>query len=318
MSMIAKNFIINAAHEVGFDLAGVVRAEALTTERNSFSDWLLAGNHSTLTYLERNIEKRFDARLLVEGARSVVICAVSYLSAYSRGYLQHSQTKVASYALTTDYHTTIKRMLTELAERLKAEHPTLRFRAFTDSAPVAEKSLAVRAGLGWIGRNSLVVTPQYGSMILLGELIIDQEVDSYDSPTESVGCGKCRRCLDACPNSAILDTRLVDTRRCISCRTIEREEPNSDINLDGWIFGCDRCQSVCPYNQRAEEHRNPQFDPLFDPTTLGAEEWLAMSDEEFATMAGTTPMTRSGLERIKRNVARNTATDVTTSNDDLA
>lgn len=306
--MIAKNFIINTAKEVGFDLAGVVRIEPLTKERNIFYDWMLSGNHSTLSYLERNIEKRFDAGLLVEGAQSVVICAVSYLSIYSRGYSNSSKTKIASYALARDYHATIKEMLTLLGERLKAQYPTLHYRAFTDSAPVAEKSLAVRAGFGWIGRNSLVVTPKFGSMILLGELIIDHDVDSYDSPIDSVGCGECHRCVDSCPNGAILNNRSIDTRRCISCRTIERESETT-INLDGWIFGCDACQSACPYNLRAEEHTNVKFDPLFDPTTLTPDKWLDMSEEEFLAMAGTTPMTRSGLERLKRNVLLNTSSE---------
>lgn len=300
--MIERNIIINAAREVGFDLVGVVAAQPLDAERNGFNEWLLRGCHSTLEYLERNVDKRFYAGLLVEGARSVVVCAVSYLSPYSRGYAEGCSTKIASYALARDYHLTIKDMLRALAERLREHSKDMRFRAFTDSAPLAEKSLAVRAGLGWIGRNSLLVTPEYGSMLLLGELVIDDVVDEYDRPMEGVGCGACRRCIEACPNGAIMENRSVDTRRCISCRTIEREGANEAITLDGWIFGCDACQTVCPYNRRAPLHTNPLFDPLFDPTVLDARAWLDMSDEEFSAMAGATPMTRAGLARIKSNV----------------
>lgn len=300
--MIARKVIINAAKEVGFDLVGMVPAETLDKEYKVFREWLLSGRQSTLAYLERNIEKRFDARLLVDGSRSVVVCAVSYLSPYSRGYDEGCCTKIASYALAQDYHTTIKAMLNDLAERLIAYAPTLKFRAFTDSAPLAEKSHAVRAGLGWIGRNSLVVNPEFGSMMLLGELVINEEVDEYDTPLEAVGCGECRRCIEACPNGAIMEDRSVDTRRCISCRTIEREGGDEDITLDGWIFGCDSCQSVCPYNRRAPLHTNQRFDPLFDPTALDAVRWRAMTEEEFQTMAGSTPMTRAGLERIRRNI----------------
>lgn len=300
--MIGRNVIINVAHEVGFDLVGVVRAEPLYEERNRFKEWLLGGNASTLHYLERNIEKRFDAGLLVDGSRSVIICAVSYLSPYAKSDLSGSSTKIAAYALNRDYHLTIKEMLAEVAQRLKVFAPQLRYRAFTDSAPLSEKSYARRAGLGWIGRNSLLVNPKYGSMLHLGELIINEEVDEYDTPREMVGCGECRRCVEACPNGAIMEDRSIDTNRCISCRTIEREESGEDIALDGWIFGCDACQSVCPYNRRAPLHTNPRFDPLFDPTTLGAEQWLAMTDEEFARLAGATPMTRAGIERIKRNI----------------
>lgn len=302
--MIAKNIITNLAKEVGFDLVGVVPAEALVDEHKRFSEWLLAGNNSTLGYLERNVEKRFDARLLVEGANSVLICAIGYRSQYSLGYAADCRTKIASYALARDYHTTIKEMLRELAERLVEYAPELRFRAFTDSAPVAEKSLAVRAGFGWIGRNSLVVNPKLGSMMLLGELIINEVVDVYDSPMDGVGCGSCRACVDNCPNSAILDNRTIDARRCISCRTIEREGATEEIKLDGWIFGCDACQTVCPFNRHAPMHTNPRFDPIIAVDTLDETRWQSMSEDEFAALASETPLTRSGLERIRGNIGK--------------
>lgn len=300
--MISRKIIINIAREAGFDLVGIARAEHLSSEHNRFNEWMLEGNASTLDYLKRNIDKRFDASILVDGARSVIVCAISYLSHYSRGYKEGWRTKVASYALARDYHLTIKEMLTDVAERLKEHYPTLRFRAFTDSAPLAEKSYGVRAGLGWIGRNSLLVTPEHGSMIHLGELVINEEVDQYNTPMDGVGCGECRRCVEACPNGAILENRTIDTRRCISCRTIEREANEAKINLDGWIFGCDGCQVVCPYNKRAPLHTNPKFDPLYDPTALDSAAWLRMSDEEFKAMASTTAMTRAGLKRIQKNI----------------
>lgn len=297
--MIPKKFITNAALEVGFDLVGVVAVEPLVAERKRFDEWILAGNHSSLSYLERNAEKRFDASLLVEGAASIVVCAVSYLSPFSRGYEEGCRTKVASYALARDYHLTIKEMLRELAERLREAAPELKYRAFTDSAPVAEKTLAVRAGLGWIGRQSLVVNPKFGTMMLLGELIINEAVDAYSEPMRNVGCGSCRACVESCPNGAILDNRLIDTRRCISCRTIEREWQGEAIDLDGWIFGCDGCQSACPFNRHAPLHRNPKFDPKFDPTTI---DWASLDGEEFEALAGDTPLLRAGLERIKGNL----------------
>ena len=300
--MISRKVITNLAHDVGFDLVGVVCAEHLSEEHNRFNEWLLDDNASSLDYLKRNVEKRFDASILVDGARSVVVCAISYLSPYSRGYDEGCRTKVASYALARDYHITIKEMLQEMAAQLKEHYPTLRFRAFTDSAPLAEKSYAVRAGLGWIGRNSLLVTPSHGSMLHLGELVISEEVDEYDTPMDGVGCGECRRCVEACPNGAIHANRTIDTRRCISCRTIEREMEGESIDLDGWIFGCDACQVVCPYNKRAPLHTNTKFDPLYDPTTLDGEAWLAMSEEEFQAMAGTTVMPRAGLKRLQKNI----------------
>ncbi len=303
--MISRNIIINTAREIGFDLVGIVPAKHLNEEYNHFNKWLLAGNSASLDYLSRNIEKRFDAQLLVEGSRSVIVCAISYLSPYSRGYDEGCRTKVASYALAPDYHVTIKAMLTTLAERLKEHCPTLRYRAFTDSAPLAEKSHAARAGLGWIGRNSLLVTPSHGSMLHLGELVIDKVVDEYDTPMKGIGCGECHRCIDACPNGAILENRTIDARRCISCRTIEREGNGDALSLDGWIFGCDACQSVCPYNHKAPLHTHPSFDPLYDPTALDSEAWLSMTEEEFKTLVGCTAMTRAGLDRIQGNVLRN-------------
>ena len=302
--MIPRNLIINAAIEAGFDVVGVTPATSLDVEYSCFSKWLDQGNHSTLSYLERNVEKRFDASKLVEGARSVVVCGVAYLSEFSRGYPEGWGTKIASYALARDYHLTIKEMLADVAERLKAYAPTMRFRLFTDSAPLSEKSYAQRAGLGWIGRNSLLVTPKFGSMLLLGEIVMDEVVDEYDKPIEGVGCGECRRCVEACPNGAIGENRVVDTRRCIACRTIEPMASGERVELDGWIFGCDRCPSVCPYNQRATIHSNPRFDPLFNPLEFDAERWLDMSDDEFEALASNTPITRAGLQRLKLAVRK--------------
>lgn len=302
--MISKNIIINHALELGFDLVGITTAEPLTEEHHRFEAWMSEGNHSSLDYLTRNIEKRFNPQLLVEGARSVIVCAVSYLSPISRGYSSECRTKIASYALARDYHLTIKEMLFELGNRLGEEVEGLKFRAFTDSAPLAEKSLAVRAGLGWIGRNSLVITPRYGSMILLGELVINHQVDSYDKPFEGPRCGNCKVCIDSCPNGAILDNRLIDTRRCISCRTIECETDSEQLPLHGWIFGCDSCQSLCPYNRRAPLHTNKRFDPIIDIATINEERLYSMSEVEFQTIAGSTPLTRSGLERICRNIGK--------------
>lgn len=302
--MISRNVIINVASEVGFDLVGVVRSEPLVDERKRFVSWLLAGNASTLSYLGRNVEKRFDASLLVEGSRSVIVCAISYLSPYSRGYAAGCRTKVASYALNRDYHLTIKSMLTELGERLREHYQQLRFRAFTDSAPMAEKSYARRAGIGWIGRQSLVINPKYGSMMHLGELVVDDDVDEYDTPLRGVGCGSCHACVDACPNGAIRDDRMIDTRKCISCRTIEREGVGH-VDLDGWIFGCDVCQTCCPFNQHAPLHRNPKFDHILSPEQLTLEQLTQMTDDEFQTIAGDTPLMRAGLDRLRRNALCN-------------
>ncbi len=252
------------AHRVGFDLCGVAQHRVFEEDKAFLEEWIEQGYSSSLDYLKRNIDCRADANRLVEGAKSVVVCAVSYKNMVSDGYPADHQAKIASYACTTDYHTTIKQMLFELCDRLKEVNPDFSARCFVDSAPILEKRYAVEAGLGWIGRQSLLITPEYGSFVLLGEIVMTAECDHYDTPYEGVGCGECRRCVEACPNNAIKE-RHIDTSRCISCATIERKEEGEGCDLHGWIFGCDECQTVCPYNRKAPYFRNLKFAPLFNP-----------------------------------------------------
>ena len=299
--MIRYDDIKFVASKVGFDLCGVARPRLLERNKAAYESWLEKGYDSTLEYMRRNLDKRFDVRNLVEGARSVIVCAVSYKSDINASYDSSTPNKVASYACCRDYHKSIKKMLHQLLKELQTIYPQLQGRAFVDTAPLLEKQMAVEAGLGWIGRQSLLVTPRYGTYVHLGELVIDHEVDSYDTPINGVGCGECHRCREACPTGALVDDMVVDTSACISCRTIEAESERQG-DLHGWIFGCEECQMCCPYNMRAEVHRNPNFDPLFDPMKISREEWLSMSEEEFVGRFFATPLKRSGLERIKRCV----------------
>ena len=304
--MLQSQFIKDSAFRAGFDLCGIVPCNHLTESEQRFREWLEAGYGADLHYLERNLDKRFDVSRLVEGARSVIVCAVNYKSLRSCGYPTPSSTKIASYACNEDYHSTIKAMLAELYSALRAKNTTLRARAFTDSAPLVEKQLAVNAGLGWIGRQSLLVTPEYGTFVLLGELVIDEEVDHYDTPFEGSRCGECHRCIEACPNGAILSSKRIDARRCISRLTIESATNNTEHqNLAGWIFGCDECQSCCPHNRNTPNATNPHFSSPIDPAALSVEDWLTMSKADFDTRFGKTPLTRSGLERIRANAEVN-------------
>lgn len=300
--MLAHDKLVETALAAGFDLCGVIPAQHLVRHEARFRAWLDEGRHASMEYLTRHVEKRFDPRLLVEGARSVVVCAVAYKNPISEGYPEGFRTKIASYACNRDYHLTIKEQLWGMLQRLQEACPTLRGRAFVDSAPLAEKSLAVEAGLGWIGRNSLLITPQHGSFLHLGVLVLNEEADRYDEPCTADGCANCHRCIDHCPTGAITtEERLIDARRCIACHTIE-QQPDTTIDLDGWIFGCDACQQGCPYNRRASHYRNPAFAPCFDPRTLTAEQWQGMSEEEFEARFGETPLTRSGLARIRAQI----------------
>lgn len=299
--MLQNLSIKKLAARAGFDLCGVTPARPFDDSEAHFREWLRAGRHATLGYLERNLDKRFDPSRLVEGARSVVVCAVGYKNHRSDGYPAGCRTRVASYACTRDYHVTLRGMLHSMLAELQRENPGLTGRAFVDSAPLLEKRLAVEAGLGWIGRQSLLVTPQFGTYVLLGELVLTEETDRYDPPFEGARCGRCRNCIESCPTGAIVAPKMIDTGRCISCHTIERE-PSGGIDLDGWIFGCDRCQSCCPHNQKAPMHANRAFDPVFDPLTMDAAAWTAMDETEFEARMGATPLTRSGLARIRGNI----------------
>lgn len=300
--MLCSETIKGVASSVGFDLCGVAECRRFDGDEAFFREWLSRGCSSSLDYLSRNLDKRFDASRLVDGARSVVVCAVSYKNSVSDGYPSDCRTKVASYACCTDYHSTIKGMLRRMCASLKEIYPSLSGRIFVDSAPILEKRYAVEAGLGWIGRQSLLVTPRFGSFVLLGELVLCDGCDRYDEPLQTAGCGECRRCIDACPNGAVLE-RHIDTSKCISCATVERA--NGLADLHGWIFGCDECQTCCPYNRIAPLHSNPEFDPVFDPTAMDAAAWLSLTDDEFAGRFAPTPMSRSGLPRLRENVLRN-------------
>lgn len=304
MTTLSNQTIKKLAAIYGFDLCGITPGKYFAENEAYFKAWLEKGYNSSLGYLERYLDKRFDVRRLVEGAQTVVVCAISYKNRISEGYPQEFRTRVASYACTRDYHQTIKEMLTSLLEALQQEYPEVKGRCFVDTAPLLEKRLAVEAGLGWIGRQSLLITPKFGSFVLLGELVLTLPTDEYDAPFEGSRCGRCRNCLESCPTQAIVEPKVIDTSRCISCRTIEKEIPGR-TDLAGWIFGCDRCQSCCPHNQKALMHTSSRMDPLFDPLSISPEEWLSMSEEEFSARFAETPLTRSGLKRIQRNVLQN-------------
>ena len=297
--MVSAAHIKKIASEVGFDLCGISPAHNFDAEQHFFEQWLDNGLHGGLGYLERNVDKRFDPSLLVPGARSVIVCAVSYKNflGMTNAATSGDFPQVASYAIARDYHSSIKYMLRLMTDRLVQLYGNFEFRTFVDTAPLAEKLFAANAGLGFIGRNKLLVSPRLGSYILLGEIVSGLEPDIFDEPYDGPACADCHRCEHSCPAGALTPIGL-DARRCVSRLTVEHNSSTSD-GCHGWIFGCDECQRVCPYNHSAPCFSNELFQPLFDPRCISRQQWLEMSDDEFDELFGQTPLARSDLRKIK-------------------
>lgn len=319
--IVSSGFIRKSAMQAGFSLCGIARARVLTERGDALDRWLDAGMDSGMEYMRRNRDKRLDPCAVVAGARTVVVCAVNYKN---EAWRQSVVPRIASYAYAPDYHTTVKEMLFRVSAALRGEYPGVGGRCFSDTAPVLEKAWAVEAGLGWIGKNSLLVTPEYGSFVLLGELIIDAECDAYDAPLAADRCGSCTRCIDACPNGAIVSPRVIDTRRCISRMTLERgahdaadasgaqsardgcEPADTESGrmpvLHGWLAGCDECQCCCPYNWRTPLHSDPRFAPVIPPATATADFWRTLTEEEFHRLFSNTVLARRGYRELKSNI----------------
>lgn len=281
--------------DVGFDAWGVVRAEKLSDAKARFEGWLEEGAAYHLDYLRRNIDKRFNPALLVPEAKSVIVGAVSYKNRFSEGYEADFDARIASYALTDDYHTTLRDMLRKVALGLGFSDPRS-VKICVDSVPLAEKSLAKRAGIGWIGRNSLIINPSFGSFMVLGELIVPEECDEYSTPYEEDGCVGCGRCLLRCPTGAIRPNRSINTSLCISNRTIE-EAGDELFDTKGWVFGCDECQTCCPHNQDSPLFRNPLFAPKVNPTDYDSNFWAKLTPEEGKKLFEGTPLVRKFKNR---------------------
>lgn len=298
---IESEHILTLASETGFTLCGIARCRALSEHEVFFRRWIEAGYNSSLGYMERHSDKRFNPATLVDGAKSVIVCALNYKNNASNYAYDINTPKIASYAAVTDYHNTLREMLRGMLDRLQERYPALAGRCFVDTAPLLEKAWAVEAGLGWIGANSLLVNPHYGSYLVLGEIVIDHTVDSYAAPLAS-GCAACRRCIDACPAGAICEPMVVDTRKCVSMQTQYNDECPPQ-QLHGWIFGCDECLRCCPYNANSPKATHPQMLTAIPPETLSREYWLSLSDQDFRRDFGHTPLSRCKLEVIKKKVS---------------
>ncbi len=293
--MITASQITAWAASIGFDACGIAPASRLERQHGFFSRWLAAGHHDRLGYLERDPEKRFDPGKLFPGARTVVVCGVN------GGPCRVAEPpRVAAFALCRDYHLVIKEMLGELLGRVQDHEPGAKGRICVDSSPINEKSWAVQACLGAIGRNSLLIVPGLGSRAMLGVLVLDCGVENDLPAAVPVAdpCGGCRRCVMACPAGAINPDRSVDLRRCISRRTMEKGAEAPAAELHGWIMGCEECQACCPHN--AEVPPSRFFVPK--PGTEDPGFWREMTPEQYVRVLGDTPMARTPWEVLRKRL----------------
>ncbi len=287
---------------MGFLMCHIAKAEFMTEEARRLDDWLRQDYHGDMSYMTNHFDKRVDPRLLVPGAKSVISLAYNY-------YTDTKQTdpdapRISMYAYGKDYHKVVRKKLQILFEWMKSTYGDIDGRVFVDSAPVLERDWARRSGLGWVGKNTMVINPKKGSWFFLAEIITDLEM-TYDH-TISDYCGTCTRCIEACPTEAIhKDGYIMDGSKCISYLTIELKN-NLPIEykarMENWMFGCDICQQVCPWNRFAETHSEPAFMPKDRMITMSKEEWKDLSEPLFDELFAGSAVKRTKYEGLKRNI----------------
>lgn len=291
------------ALDLGFDEVGFVAAEHLQEEAGFLQQWLEQGYHAGMDYMAKNAGKRVDPSKLVEGARSVVVCLQNY--APSREARLGADYKISKYAYGRDYHKVLKKRLKRLFTFIKTDvAPEADGRFFVDSAPVSERALAARAGLGWRGKNTNLIHPRLGSFVFISEIILNIDLPSGLPIKEA--CGGCTRCIDACPTDALRAPYLLDSNRCISYLTIENKEsisPEFAGKMEKWIFGCDICQDVCPWNWKARPNDEPDFQLRSFLTDMKNKDWENLSPETFNEISKGSPVRRAGFGGMDRNIS---------------
>ncbi len=295
--------IRSKAGEIGFAKTGIVDASALDAEAGHFREWLALGFQGEMAWLERNVEKRGDPRVLFPGARSIVVVAQNYYSGHK--HADETDTgKLSRYAWGDDYHDVVHDKLKALLAWIKEKDPSVDGKVCVDTAPMMDKAWAVRAGLGWLGKHSNVITTEIGSWIFIGSLILNIELE-YDREPVDDHCGTCTACLDACPTGAIVEPYIVDSRKCISYATIELRGDTlpAEIvpNLDGWLYGCDICQDVCPWNRFEKQTDEIRFEPRENETSLVLDSVISMTHDEYVGRFRRSAIKRAKLGGLKRN-----------------
>lgn len=294
------NIIKQEAKRLGFDFCGISKAEFLEEEAPRLEKWLNSNMHGKMEYMENHFDKRLNPTLLVEGAKSVVSLLYNY---YPEQAQNPEAPKISKYAYGIDYHDVIKEKLKEFLHTLKEKIGDVNGRAFVDSAPVLDKAWAKKSGLGWIGKNSNLLTKDQGSFFFIAELIIDLDLE-YDGPIKDY-CGTCTKCIDACPTEAIVAPYVVDGSKCISYFTIELKDniPSEFKNkMDNWIFGCDVCQDVCPWNRFSKPHHESLFNNQTGMLDFSTEDWHELTEDTFNKVFKGTAVKRTKYKGLKRNL----------------
>jgi epoxyqueuosine reductase len=291
------------ALELGFHKVGVVRAEPLPAERERLEEWLRRGYQGEMAWMARDPEQRADPRKLFPNARSVIVAALNY---YTPSQHENKPTtgKVSRYAWGDDYHEVVGEKLRALLQWLKQQWPEVEGKVCVDIQPMMDKAWAVRAGLGWIGKHTNLITREYGSWMFIGELLLNLELE-YDEARVEDHCGECTLCIEACPTEAIVEPYVVDSNKCISHATIESRAPQISTevaaNLEGWFYGCDICQDVCPWNRFAQITGEARFAPRADSVNADLTDILRLTPEAYARRFSHSAMKRAKLAGLQRN-----------------
>ena len=288
------------AKRLGFLSCGISKAGFLEEDAPRLEKWLNQNHHGKMDYMTDYFDKRLDPTLLVPDSKSVISLLLNY---YPPDFQNADSYKISKYAYGKDYHSVLKKKLKKLLRAIRTEIGDVSGRAFMDFAPVMEKSWAAKSGLGWIGKNANLITQKTGSFYFIAELILDLELE-YDNPTTD-HCGSCTACIDACPTEAIVAPYVVDGSKCISYYTIELKEnipQEMKGKLDDWMFGCDVCQDVCPWNRFSKAHSEPLFTPYPELLSYSKKDWEEITEETFAKVFTNSPLKRTKLEGLKRNI----------------
>ena len=290
------------ARELGFSKVGIARAQKLNEEGARLEAWLKKGYHASMAWMARDPEKRSDVQAIVPNAKSVISLATNYYTPSTHS-ADPEKAKISRYAWGDDYHVVLTPRIQELVRCIKSERPDANAVSYVDTGPVMDKAWAVRAGVGWLGKHTNVISKEYGSWIFLGEIIVDLELE-YDEPMADF-CGSCTACIEACPTDAIVEPYVLDSNKCISYLTIEHRGEFSDElkpYLDNWVFGCDICQDVCPWNRFQRQTEDNSFAPRSSNVTPDLNELGTLSSEEFSERFKRSPVKRTKREGLVRNV----------------